>query len=446
MIKNYVLDTCTILNDPGSLMDFKENVVVIPIGVLEELDRFKKEHGELGKNSRDACRKLDELRVKGNLREGVELDNGFGGVLKVLYNGNLNSYFKEKNVDLHVLHIARILTDKEPDTPCIIVSSDINMRVRANALGLQAEEHEASQVKEDIDKGYSELYCDGVRINTLKEEKKVPIAEFADIFTSEIMPNHYLSLKVAPGGGLVKGQVNNILAKISPDKRFVEVLDIYKQGLRIKPKNTEQAFVLDALLDPRIKLVSIIGLPGCGKTILTAAAGLYLLTKTDLYYKMLISRPMVPMSNKDTMGFLPGDVDEKLDPWMRPIYDAFEVILSTKKELKDGREFVKQQPNIKIEPLAFIRGRSINDQFLLLDEAQNTSPLEVKTIITRAGEDSKVVLTGDIDQIDCPYLDKYSNGLTVATKSFVGSELAAHIVMSKGVRSRLSEEASHRIN
>jgi len=198
-------------------------------------------------------------------------------------------------------------------------------------------------------------------------------------------------------------------------------------------------------MDDRIKMVSIIGAAGTGKSLLACAAGHYFLTKTDQYYKMLISRPMVPMGNKDTVGFLPGDLNEKMDPWMQPIYDSFEVLIRSKKEIKDGKEFVRNQKNIKVEVLAYIRGRSINDQYFLLDEAQNTTALEIKTIITRAGEGTKIILTGDIDQIDNPYMDKYSNGLTVATKSFIGSELAAHIVMSKGVRSRLSEEASHRL-
>jgi predicted ribonuclease YlaK len=180
-------------------------------------------------------------------------------------------------------------------------------------------------------------------------------------------------------------------------------------------------------------------------TLLAVSVGHYFLTKTDRYYKMLVSRPMIPLGNKDVMGFLPGSADEKLDPWMQPIYDAFEVLVSTKKEIKDGREFVKSQKNIKIEPLAYIRGRSINDQYFLIDEAQGVTPLEVKTIITRAGENTKVVLTGDIDQIDNPYMGRMSNGLAVATEAFYESSLAAHIVLSKGVRSRLSEEAANRL-
>lgn len=444
MIKSYVLDTNILLFDPDSIMNFKENNVIIPIGVIEELDRFKKENGELGKNSRDVARKLDALRLNGDLKAGVKLENGFGGILKIIYNGNLNNYLKETNVDFHILHIAKILKDSEPDNPCIIVSRDVNVRIRANALGILAEDYEAAQITEEIDKGYSEVKCDIGRIERINNERNIPIADCMDFFTTDVVSNHYLILK-CDDEGLKKSQVNNILAKVSPDRRFIEALEPIKGGLRLRPKNVEQTFVLDALMDERVKLVSIIGSAGSGKTIISCAAGFYFLTKTDQYYKMLVSRPMVPMGNKDTMGFLPGSAEEKLDPWMQPIYDAFEVLISNKKEIKDGREFVKAQKNIKVEPLAYIRGRSINDQYFILDEAQNITPLEMKTIITRAGEGTKIILTGDIDQIDNPYMDKYSNGLTIATKSFIGSDLAAHIVLSKGVRSRLSEEASHRL-
>lgn len=444
MIKNLVLDTNILLLDPDSIMNFKENNVIIPIGVIEELDRFKKENGELGKNSRDVARKLDALRLKGDLKVGVKLENGFDGTLKVIYNGNLNNYLKETNVDFHILHIAKILQDAEPDSPCIIVSKDVNIRIRANALGILSEDYEASQITEEIDKGYSEVKCDVGRIERINNERKVAISDCMDFFTSDPISSHYLIIK-CDDEGLKKSQINNILAKVSPDKKFIEALEPLKGGLRLRPKNVEQTFVLDALMDERIKLVSIIGASGTGKSLLACAVGHYFLTKTDQYYKMLISRPMVSMGNKDTVGFLPGDLISKLDPWMQPIYDSFETLISNKKEIKDGREFVLQQKNIKIEVLAYIRGRSIHDQYFLIDECQNTSSLEIKTIVTRAGEGTKIILTGDIDQIDNPYLDKYSNGLTVATKSFIGSELAAHIVMSKGVRSRLSEEASHRL-
>jgi len=217
VIKSYVLDTNVVLQDPEAINNFKENNVIIPIGVIEELDRFKKENGELGKNSRDFARKLDMLRLKGDLKTGVKLENGFDGILKVLYNGNLNNYLKETNVDFHILHIAKILQDAEPDNPCIIVSRDVNVRVRANALGILAEDYEASQITEEIDKGYSEVKCDINRIERINNERKIVITDCMDFFTSDIISNHYLILKCEEEG-LKKGQVNNILAKVSPDK------------------------------------------------------------------------------------------------------------------------------------------------------------------------------------------------------------------------------------
>ena len=868
-MKNYILDTNILLQDPDAIMNFHENTVIIPIGVLEELDRFKKENGDLGRNSREVCRKLDELRELGDLSTGVTLNNGYNGLLKIFYTGSIDSFYKESNVDLQVIQTAQTLKKLEVEHPCVIVTRDVNVRIRANALGLLAENYENKMIKEDIDKGYSELICAHDLINELNLGGKIPISNFGDLISKNVSPNFYFILKSDSAMKKQNGEIDNLLAKVSPDGRDIEVLNKLVGGLRLKPKNVEQTFVLDSLLDDRVKLVSIIGSAGSGKTILSCAAGFYLLSKTDRYYKMLVSRPMVPMGNKDTVGFLPGpqpltakiltpngwttmgelqigsriitrdgssanvigifpkgvkqvykitttdgsstecckdhlwftktaedrkrgyegsvkttqeimdslqskmcgkkinsgkprygeirpnhfiprnetvqfenhekllipsytlgcilgdghigegisiantdqelidrcrlelneigckfsqikdtisynissnfrnnkpekqvivtniidktkkvysgrdeaskdlniskllisercinnsiineeqysfgsrerwrntvknelyklgldnkrawdkfipnkykyssiedrlsliqglmDTDgtvnkkgfccycttsltlandmvevvrslggrahiktrnrigyegkksinnrkiiskrivhevtislpqcynpfyisrkaskvkysiihgvgitsieyigdkevqcilidnpehlyitdefivthntlsEKMDPWMRPIYDAFEVLMSNKKEITDGREFVQAQKNISIEVLSYIRGRSINDQFLIVDETQNTTALEIKTIITRAGENTKIVLTGDVDQIDNPYMDKYSNGLSIATKSFIGSSLASHFVLSKGVRSRLSDEASHRL-
>lgn len=444
MTKLYLLDTNVLLTDPEALFNFKENEVIIPIGVLEELDSFKKDHGELGRNSRQVCRNLDALREKGDLSVGVGLDNGVGGKVRIFYTGNANTYYREAHVDFQVLQAAQTLKDKEPQTPCVIVSRDVNVRIRANALGLAAENYENKQVTEEIDKGYSEIIVSHDLINELNENSKLSLDRFSNFISKDVPPNYYFIMK-SDTKSSSHGEIDNLLAKVSPDKKNMEVLNKLIGGLRLKPKNVEQTFVLDSLLDERVKLVSIIGSAGSGKTLMAVCVGYYLLSKTDNYNKLLISRPMIPMGNKDTMGFLPGGIEEKLDPWMQPIYDAFEVLMSNKKDIVDGREFVHQQKNIAIEVLSYIRGRSINDQFLILDESQNTTHLEVKTIITRAGENTKVILTGDIDQIDNPYMDKTSNGLTLATKAFVGSSLASHFVLSKCVRSKLSDEASHRL-
>ena len=445
MLKQYVLDTNALLQYPECIFDFKENIVVIPIGVLEELDKFKKDHGELGRNARDVCRALDEMRLRGDFSEGIDLNNGFGGKIKVLYGHKIDNFKKESFVDFHVLQVARHLTEIDPENPCIIISKDINVRIRANALGLLAENYESALVKEEIDRGYSIIECEDLDLLTkLDSEEILPVEAFSGIFKDKIYtPNYYFAFQ-SKDGIKVDGKVGNILAKIAPNGKEVEKLKQMIGGTRVKPKNLEQVFVIDSLLDDRVKLVSIVGFSGSGKTILSVGIGYYLVSKTDRYNKFLVARPVMGVGNKD-MGFLPGSLDEKIDPWLKPIYDAFEVLYSSKKMPIDGKEFVKADKNIVIEVLAYIRGRSIHDNYFLIDEAQNTNPLEIKTIITRAGEGTKVVLTGDINQIDNPYMDKHSNGLTVATNGFIGSDLASHIVMNKCVRSRLSEEASLRL-
>lgn len=457
MSKTYVLDTNILLQDPDCIYNFDEHEVIIPIGVIEELDKFKKEHGELGKNSREVARSLDKLSAEGDLKVGVDVHNGHGGKIRVYYNGNLSSYYKETNVDLHVIYVAHELKKecKNSET-VVIVSNDVNVRIRARALGLIADGYTTQQVKSEINRGYEEILCDFDIMDELKVNGKLEMDKFICIDPSKYNPNYYFDVRSNDSK-----RVSRVLAKISPDKQFIEMLNVKRDGLRIKPKNIEQTFAFDALLDSRIKLVSILGLAGSGKTLISAGCGLYMLEKTEEFRKLLVSRPMIPMGNKDVMGFLPGDIAEKISPWLRPIYDAFEVILNPKKsggksrdkeEMKErerafinGEEYVQQSKFIDIEPLAYIRGRSISDQFMIIDESQNLNPLELKTIITRAGENTKIVLTGDISQIDCPYLDQYSNGLTVSTNAFLDSSLSAHLVMTSGVRSKLSEEATKRL-
>jgi len=431
MIKRYILDTCVLLQDPNAMFHFEDNEVIIPIGVIEELDRFKKESNELGRNARAVSRELDTLRLTGDLREGVPL--ACGGKLKVSYNGNLNSFYKEDNVDLHVIHIAQETVKRDSTIPCIIVSRDVNVRIRANALGLLAEDYKHDKVEEDqIDAGFTELECPIDIIDLLSKEETLIVDQF-DLFKG-YYPNHYFNIKNAEGK-------RGILGKISSDGLSIVKVNTPNGGLPVRPRNREQTFVLDALLDPNINLVAVSGKAGCGKTLLCVAAGFHLTCNKGEYEKFLVSRPVFPMG-KD-LGFLPGTVDEKLDPWMQPIYDAFDVI--NKGKSVDGRKMVMESHKIKVEPLTYIRGRSIHRQFVLIDESQNLSQLEVKTIITRAGEGTKIVFTGDIEQIDNPYIDKYSNGLTAVIEAFKSSGIAAHIVMTRGVRSALAEEATVRM-
>jgi PhoH-like ATPase len=426
MIKSYVLDTNVLLLDPEAMFKFEDNNVIIPIGVIEELDRFKKDQSELGKNARQISRLLDDLRNKGDLREGVPVGDG---KVMVRYNGNLESYLKENNVDLHVIHIAQKTIDNDPETPCIVVSRDINVRIRANALGIKAENYEGDQINHhEMDSGYSSIVVDGLAFDEFASQKVIDIKKF--ITTEDVYPNHYFVIYNSETR-------SSLLGKVDQSCCVVKSLIQCPQGVGLFPKNKEQTFLIDALMDSNIKLVSIAGGAGTGKTLLATAIGYYLTVHKKEYKRLLVSRPVFPMG-KD-IGFLPGDKEEKLDPWMCPIYDAFDVINGNSNVT--GRSMINGK-NVVVEPLTYIRGRSIRDQFLIVDEAQNLSTHEIKTIITRAGENTKVVLTGDIYQIDNPYIDSLSNGLSVVMMNMKDSSLSAHIVLEKGVRSALADEAA----
>lgn len=419
------------LQDPEAIFQFQEHTITIPIGVIEELDTFKKDQGELGKNARQVSRYLDELRVTGDLREGVPVGKG---KLSVRYNGNLKSYYKERHVDLHVLEIATFVEndckDKNIDCEIIIVSNDINVRIRANALGIKSEPYYNKTIK-TIYKGHSEAFLSHDDINFLAEHGRLDIDALSS-YEGDIHPNHYLLINS------LDEENHSILAKISRSKKEMIKLSNHLSASGISPQNKEQVFAMDALLDPDIKMLSLSGRAGCGKTLLACAAGYQQVIK-HRYKRLLVSRPVMPMG-KD-LGALPGEINEKLDPWMQPIYDAFEVI----NDDRDGKNFVVKSFDIKVEPLTYIRGRSIRNQFMVIDESQNLSRLEAKTIITRAGDQTKVVFTGDIDQIDNPYINKFSNGLSITMDAFADSTLSATVMMEKGVRSDLSEEASKRL-
>lgn len=433
MIKNYIIDTNVLLANPESIFKFEDNIVIIPIGVIEELDKFKKDMTELGRNARQVSRILDELREKGDLKEGVPLGNG---ILKVRYNGNLKSFYKESNVDLHVIHIAQETVKRYPKDLCIIVSNDVNVRIRANALGLRAQKYEGGSIqKDEIEKGYSEIDIDEDLFNEFAKNKEISFDSISGLPNfPKVYPNHYLTL-------FKNTDRKSLLGRINSDMTLVKRLIGSPKKIKLTPRNKEQSFLIDALMDRDIKLVSVAGKAGSGKTLLSTAIAYYLTVEEKEYKRMLVSRPIYPLG-KD-IGFLPGDLDEKLDPWMVPIYDAFDVINDNQAE--SGRDFVKKNPLIIVEPLTYIRGRSIHDQFLIVDEAQNLTPLEIKTIITRAGDGTKVVLTGDVQQIDNPYIDSLSNGLSVVMAAFRGSKIAAGLVLEKGVRSALAEEASNKL-
>ena len=438
MKKIFVIDTNVILHDPTAIFRFEENEIVLPITVIEELDRFKKQPEMTGRNAREVSRTLDRLRENGHLTKGVNLSNG--GTLRVALGDRqtLKKLPPELSGDVadNAILAVGMQCKHQCQCPVIVVSKDTNLRIKADALGLNAEDYETDKV--DVDElytGTTEVLVDADKIDEFFKTGSITLEQ-------EFLPNQDITLvdKVNPSHtalGTIEGK----------SKRLIPLIGLPKLGIsRIQPRNREQRFALNLLLQDSIKLVTLVGKAGTGKTLLAIAAGLQKVAEEKLYTRLLISRPVVPMG-KD-IGFLPGDINEKLTPWMQPLYDNFDLIFGTQDtrekagHWRRGHEELIEMGLLQIEPLTYIRGRTIPQQFLIIDEAQNLTPHEVKTIITRAGEGTKVVLTGDPDQIDNPYIDAASNGLTYVVERFKHEPLAGHITLSKGERSLLAERAA----
>jgi PhoH-like ATPase len=436
MKRTFVLDTNVLLHDPSAILRFKDNDVVLPITVIEELDRFKKQPEMTGRNARQVSRTLDLFRQQGHLIEGVPINNG--GILKVALcsRETLNSLpveLEHGNGDNAILAVA-LEMKRVCQCHVVLVSKDTNLRIKADAVGLEAEDYETDKV--DLDELYTgtkELIVSSDEINQLSKDGVL-------VINGEFFPNQTITLvdELNPSHTTL-GIVN--YGRIVP-------LDKIQNGSvsRIKPRNREQTFALNLLLNDSISLVTLVGKAGTGKTLLAIAAGLHKIADERIYTRLLISRPVIPMG-KD-IGFLPGDIKEKLTPWMQPLYDNFDFIFGTQDasakpaHWRRGHEELIERGMLQIEPLTYIRGRTIPKQFLIVDEAQNLTPHEVKTILTRAGEGTKVVLTGDPDQIDNPYVDAASNGLTYVVEQFKNESLAGHITLTKGERSHLAERAT----
>lgn len=458
MRKNFVLDTNVLLHDPRALTKFEENNVVVPIYVIEEIDGFKRQLTELGRNAREVSRLLDEYREAGNLREGVPTPGG--GTLRVAFtykrleDAVLNSHTQ----DNLILGVALHVREQDPDTPCVFVTKDTNLRVRADVLDLTAENYDNDNVSitelypgacelEVPDELIDELHEDG-RLEIDLERFKPTVTESADdnagAQMSELYPNEYVLLKSLDGSNQTS------LARVHSDGETgqLDVRPLARRGRDdvwgVRPRNKEQAFAIDALLDDDIKLVSLIGKAGTGKTLLAIAAGLRKTTDEQLYQKLVVSRPIFPMGRD--IGYLPGTMEEKLNPWMRPIFDNVEYLMglsNADKKAGRGADELIDMGIMEIEPLTYIRGRSIPDQFFIVDEAQNLTPHEMKTILTRIGEGSKLVLTGDPYQIDNPYIDSESNGLTYVIDRFKGQKIFSTVTLFKGERSELAELAAN---
>ena len=461
MKKTYILDTNVLLSDPNFHRNFGDNDLIIPILVLEELDRHKSRPDEVGRNCRDVSRVLDSLSEKGSLKDGVDLPNG--GTLKVLASETGYSellppeLIKGSSVDNMIIGFVLKLREKLQNA--ILVSKDINVRVKCSSLGIPAEDYFSIRAADNLEALYSGVKVLVVDDSVVKGFYANSMLSIAELTEEKTYPNQIVVLKSIDQSG---NTLTSALSRVTADGKLINLKKI-DQIFGLKPRNKEQTFSAELLMDPNIKLVTLTGRAGSGKTLLSVAAGLEQLEAMGnggAYQKLVISRPIQPMG-KD-IGFLPGTLKDKMDPWIAPIRDNIEYLLSAgkkssarkKKSTNDRNEeigsasrdpfleIMQEKGLIEIEAITFIRGRSINNAFIIIDEAQNLSMHELKTIITRAGEGTKIILTGDIEQIDNVHVDAFTNGLTYAIEKFKEYDIAGHVTLLRGERSQLATLAS----
>ena len=435
--KNFVIDTNVILHDYSCLKNFQENDIYLPIVVLEELDKFKKGNEQINYNAREFVRELDSITDDNLFTSGAPLGNGLGRLFVVAGKVDaprVSESFPESIPDHRILAVTDWLTRKFPDMRTVLVTKDVNLRMKARSIGLLCEDYITGKVlNADIFEKSNKVF-EGMEPALI--DRIYSSAEGIDIseidFKDALQPNECF---------VMKSDRNSVLARYNP---FTHSISRVRKGKNygIEPRNAEQAFAFEVLNDPEIKLVALTGKAGTGKTLLALAAAL---GKLADYKQILLARPIVALSNKD-LGFLPGDAKEKVAPYMQPLFDNLNVI---KHQFAAGSTEVKRLEDMQkneqlvIEALAFIRGRSLSETYCIIDESQNLTPNEIKTIITRAGEGTKMVFTGDIQQIDQPYLDSQSNGLVYMIDRMKGQNLFAHVNLVKGERSQLSELASN---
>lgn len=435
--KNFVIDTNVILHDYNCLKNFQENDIYLPIVVLEELDKFKKGNEQINFNAREFVRELDTVTDDNLFTKGAPLGEGMGRLFVVTGNveaPHVYESFPEHIPDHRILAVTDWLARKYPETKAILVTKDVNLRMKARSIGLLCEDYITDKVvNADIFEKSNEVFenIDPVLIDRIYSSKEgIDVSEFD--FRDLLHPNDCFVLK---------SDRSSVLARYNPFTHTV--CRVHKtKNYGIEPRNAEQSFAFEVLNDPEIKLVALTGKAGTGKTLLALAAALG--QQAD-YKQILLARPVVALSNKD-LGFLPGDAQEKVAPYMQPLFDNLNVIkhqfAANSSEIKRLEDMQKSE-QLVIEALAFIRGRSLSETYCIIDEAQNLTPHEIKTIITRAGEGTKMVFTGDIQQIDQPYLDSQSNGLVYMIDRMRDQNLFAHVNLVKGERSRLSELASN---
>lgn len=433
--KLFVLDTSVLLHDHDAILNFEKHDVAIPITVLEELDKFKIGNDTKNFSAREVIRFIDRISSSGGLQQWVSLGANLGQ-FRVLLNTQpkeLNAekvYGSDKN-DHKIINATLAIQEQEPKKEVILVTKDINLRIKAKALGLLSEDYETGKVHtEDLEKSSSSV-IEGVDSEVIKQLFLKGTLDEDGILGNKKVANGYYILKNGKSSGLAYfDPTTNLLNRVEKE---------YTSG--IKPKNAEQAFAINALMNNNIKLVALQGVAGTGKTLLALAAAL---EQHKLFQQIILARPLVPLSNKE-IGFLPGDANDKIGPYMEPLWDNLKFIKSQFGENeKRFKHIVEMQESgrILITPLAFIRGRSLSNILFIVDEAQNLTPHEVKTIITRAGEGTKIVFTGDVHQIDTPYLDENSNGLAYLIDRLKGQQLFAHVHLEKGERSELANLAN----
>jgi PhoH-like ATPase len=435
--KIYVLDTSVLLHDHNCINSFEEHLVAIPITVLEELDKFKVGNDTKNFEARECIRIIDRLSSNHTLQEWIPLDNGQNGKLKIILNTqedparNAESIFEARKNDHKILNAAMQLQVEEPKARVVMVTKDINLRLKAKALDLPAEDYKTGKVKDAMImySGRTTIEnIDGDYIRKLYQEGR---SEDIQVLGKEKHNNHFY---------ILKNCTSSALAYYDSKQQEIHRVDKgYAYG--VKPKNAEQAFALHAILNPDVKLVTISGVAGTGKTLLALAGSL---EQKNNYDQLILARPIVPLSNKE-IGYLPGDAEEKINPYMQPLWDNLNFIKNQFGEHEKKRKAIDEmqaQGKITICPLAFIRGRSLSNCIFIIDEAQNLTPHEVKTIITRAGDNTKVILTGDVRQIDTPYLDEHSNGMSYVIERLKGEGLYCHVTLEKGERSELANLAN----
>lgn len=434
--KIFVLDTSVILYSHDSIMNFAEHDVAIPITVLEELDNFKKGNDTKNFEAREFIRLIDNLSEKYMLQEWIPLNGKTKGKFKVLMHSNpeidAEKVFDEPKADHKILNAALTLKREEKSKKVILVSKDINLRLKGKSLGLLAEDYETGKIK-----NVNSLYTGKSIVENLDPDHISKLYEDNVMDRKEILKGHK---PTANNYYILKSDKNSILSYFNPNTKNIEKVDkVPVYG--IKPRNAEQTFAIHAIMNPEVRLVSITGVAGTGKTLLALAGAL---EQKRNYKQIYLARPIVPLSNKD-IGYLPGDIKSKLNPYMEPLWDNLKFIQNqfseSDKEYSRITDMVNQE-KLVITPLAYIRGRSLSNIFFIVDEAQNLTPHEVKTIITRAGENTKIVFTGDIYQIDTPYLDSQSNGLSYLIDRIKDHPLYAHVTLEKGERSDLANIAN----